>query len=343
MTRSRDVADTQDNLGGAVAPFVAGKNRLINGNFDIWQRGTSFTSVLDGTYLADRWRATQAGTTVNLSITQDTSVPNTNAKYSMKFQQITTGASAITEYAARQIIEQNNILPLLGKSCIVSFWYKSNKTGSHGIRIIGVNTGGTDQATTFTVNAADTWEYKTVAVTAFSGVSAANLSPTAAAGYVDIGFRVGGTGAGFTTLSANDYFQISQVQLEAGSVATPFTTASGSIGGELALCQRYFQRYSNSMPGRMSSIDVANRPEWQISYSTKRVAPTISVTNPTNITWVGMTIASSIASTAFLGTYSGTTTDEGLCFFSTASGISTYTIWSPEFGGTVYIDISAEL
>jgi hypothetical protein len=243
----------------------AGKNKLINGNFDIWQRGTSFTGVLD-VYLADRWSATRSGTTINLTVTQDTSVPNTNSKYSMKFQQVTTGASAITEYATRQAIEQTTLLPILGKSCTVSFWYRSNKTGSHGIRIISINTGGTDQATTFTVNAANTWEYKTVAVTAFSAVSAANLSPTAASGYVDIGFRVGGTGAGFTTLAANDYFQISQVQLEYGSKATPFQTASGgSPQAELAMCQRYYwrsggnivyQRYGNGSARSTNQIDV---------------------------------------------------------------------------------------
>ena len=44
MTRARDVADNQENLGGGVPPFVAGKNKIINGDFGIWQRGTSFTN-----------------------------------------------------------------------------------------------------------------------------------------------------------------------------------------------------------------------------------------------------------------------------------------------------------
>jgi hypothetical protein len=220
---------------------AAGKNAVINGGMDIWQRGTSFAAAVDTAFCADRWQTTRDGTTVNLTATQDTSIPNNNTKYSLKFQQVTTGATSLVQYAARQLIENSNILPLLGKSVTLSFWYRSNKTGSHGYRVLGnYNTGGTDQASTFTVNAADTWEYKTIAITAFSAVSAVSASPTATGGLVDIGFRV--NGQGFTTLSTNDYFQISQVQLELGTTATTFSRAGGTIQGELAACQRYYQK-----------------------------------------------------------------------------------------------------
>jgi hypothetical protein len=63
------------------------------------------------------------------------------------------------------------------------------------------------------------------------------VSPEASGGLIDIGFRV--QDAGFSSVSASDYFQISQVQLEVGSKATPFQTATGTIQGELAACQRY--------------------------------------------------------------------------------------------------------
>jgi len=251
-------------------------NVIVNGNLDWWQRGTSFTSVAS-TYTADRWTCSNVGTGVSLTVTQDTSVPNPNSKYSIKYQQVTTSASAITEYCGRQFIEQSNILPLLGKTCVLSFWYKSNKTGSHGVRIYGsYNTGGADQITTFTVSVADTWEYKTVSVTAFAAVSAPSATATSSGAIVDLGFRV--NTAGFTTLSANDYFQFDQVQLEVGSVATPFARAGGTIQGELAACQRYYYRQTSSQIYSIFASAIAENTTTAYTYTafpvTMRVAPT---------------------------------------------------------------------
>jgi hypothetical protein len=266
-------------------------NVVINGNLDIWQRGTSFTSVSSTTYTADRFQTNTSGTTINLTVTQDTSVPNSNSKYSLKFQQVTTGATSVSEYGARQFIEQSNILPLLGKSCVISFWYKSNKTGSHGIRIYGsYNTGGTDQTTTFTVNTADTWEYKTVAVTAFAAVSASSAAATSSGAIIDLGFRV--NTAGFTTLSTNDYFQFTQLQLEVGSVATPFARAGATIQGELAACQRYYWRSTPQTGLGMYGLGIAgNSTQALVSLKlpvSMRVIPT-SIDVPSTITWLKLT------------------------------------------------------
>ena len=326
-------------------------NVIINGNLDIWQRGTSFTSVIPaGQYLADRWTATHGGTNVSMTVTQDTAVPNPNSEYSIKYQQITTGATSLTEFSSRQFIEQNNILPLLGKACVVSFWYRSNKTGSHGIRIFGAyNTGGTDQATTFTVNAADTWEYKTLTVTAFSGVSAPSASPTASGALLDIGFRV--QGAGFTTLSANDYFQFTQVQLEVGSVATPFARAGGTIQGELAAAQRYYQKSypQGTAPATANVVDgiqvgkvgdntvvLAERYGSVVFPVVMRIAPTVTIrpyTTPANTGRVstsgGTDLAAGSGNAQFIGdkgfnvqNNSGgtvTTTDKGVIYHYEAS------------------------
>jgi len=234
----RALGDAIDTSVWNVGYGQAGKNKLINGNYDIWQRGATFAAAAAGAYTADRFSIQLGGTSTNPTVSREATVPNAQSKYSAKVTQVSSNATSVTTYALRQSIEASNLYSLIGKSVTVSFWYRSNKTGSHGIRIYGAFlTGGTDDRQGFTVNVADTWEKKTITSTAFAAVSTINVSPEASGGLIDIGFRV--QDAGFSSVSASDYFQISQVQLEVGSKATPFQTATGTIQGELAACQRY--------------------------------------------------------------------------------------------------------
>lgn len=214
------------------------RNKIINGGMSIWQRGTSFPAIGTNIHSADRWKSTIGGTSLNLTASQDTSTPSLDFKYSLKFQQITSNATSVTEYAARQVFELSNVLDLAGKTVTLSFWYKSNITGTHGIRIIPLGTtGGTDTSVAITVNSANTWEYKTVTTTALSGITSwGSTADNAAAIILDIGLRVNGVGQ--TTVNANDYFNLTGVQLEAGRVATPFEMRSYTT--ELQLAQRYF-------------------------------------------------------------------------------------------------------
>ena len=257
-------------------------NALINAAMDLWQRGTSFSGIASGAYTADRWRSVLTGTSISCTATQDTSVPNVNFKYSLKYQQLTSSATSLSQYTARQLIEQSNVLPFLGKTAVLSFWYKSNKTGSHGVRILATqNTGGADQATTFTVSVADTWEFKTVAVTAFSGVSAPSATDTSAGAAIDIGFRV--DGGGFTTVAANDYFQVTGVQLQLGSVPTTFERAGGTIQGELSACSRYYQVVASGTQKFLASGSAysASQLDLMLTYPEMRIAPNLVATSGT--------------------------------------------------------------
>jgi hypothetical protein len=100
------VADSSTSTGLRYNPHIeAGKNFLINGGFDIWQRGTSFTTT--DVYSADRWKtlASAAGT-----FAQETTTIPSGARYAMK---ITAGAT--TDYALAQVIETSNAVMLAGK------------------------------------------------------------------------------------------------------------------------------------------------------------------------------------------------------------------------------------
>jgi hypothetical protein len=244
-----DVNDTNGtiNLLGSSVAYTAGKNILINGNFDFWQRGTTYAAIPNLIILADRFKTSLAGTSVNATYSRDTSVPNTVSLYSAKLQQLTSSATSVTEFGLFQILEAQNTFPLLGKTVTLSFWYRSNKTGNHYARVFCNQTGGTDVTTAFTVSAANTWEKKTITFSSFAGATAISTAPTDSGGGVQIGLNLYPTAS--ITVAANDYFQIAQVQLEQGSTATAFQRAGGTIANELAACQRYYFRQVSNAAG----------------------------------------------------------------------------------------------
>jgi hypothetical protein len=227
MTRSRDIADQQENLGGAVAPFVAGKNKVINGDFSVWQRGTSVSGTLTGNYLADRWWMANGSGPVQ----QSTDVPDGFA-YSI----FNNSAGVITIGQAIELPATGKSFFVSGQTVTLSFWAKATSSSSISVFLYYRNakfdaTNQSSFTTTSTpVTATTSWVRYSLVYT----VPAVNSTNTI------IGLELSSFASGV---------KITGVQLEAGSVATPFTTASGSIGGELALCQRYYQNDQSAGAG----------------------------------------------------------------------------------------------
>jgi hypothetical protein len=294
--------------------YAAAKNILINGNADFWQRGTTTAAVANGAYLADRWKTVLSGTSLNATYSRDTSVPNGASKYSIKLQQLSSSATSVSEFAFRQSIEAASVYQLIGNQATVSFWYRSNQTGSHFIRIgASLLTGGTDTTQSFTVNAADTWEKKSLTFASFASVTAANLADNAEGAIIDIGIRTFGSG-GTETVAANDYFQVTQIMLEAGSVATQFSRAGGTIQGELAACQRYAFSPNYNPAGKALNNTISSG--YASSTTAARITlqlPVAMRTQPSStITFTGGYVLDNIASvpaiTALSVNQSGTTT-----------------------------------
>jgi hypothetical protein len=248
MTRSRDVADTQDNLGGAVAPFVAGKNRLINADFGVNQR--SFTSLTcSGTdqYGFDRWLGVSNTGTVTYSTQAFTAgaAPVVGYESTNFARMVTSGQSGTTAYA---IISQKieDVRTFANQTITVSFWAKA-ATGTPKVAIElsqGFGSGGSAGVNTYAGQAtiSTSWaRYSvTVAVPSVSGktIGAGNVIA------VNIWFS-SGTALDSRTGSIGiqtGTFDVWGVQAEAGSVATPFQTATGTIQGELSAAQRYYWR-----------------------------------------------------------------------------------------------------
>jgi len=243
MARSRNTADTQTASGGPVPPNIAGKNAIINGGMDIWQRGTSFTAA--DVYTTDRWKKdSQTYSTISRQTTSDTTNLPT-IQYCTRVQrnsgQTGTGGLGII-YSA----ETADSIRFAGQTVVVSFWARAGANYSSASSALSYNfyTGtGTDQSRSFGVQFTGeanigsssrtlTTTWQRFSFTATVGATATELA---------LMFLFNGVG----TAGANDYFEITGVQLELGSVATPFSRAGGTIQGELAACQRYYVRWGD--------------------------------------------------------------------------------------------------
>ena len=202
------------------------RNRIINGGMDIWQRGTS-TTTTGNTYLADRWLSafTTGGT-----VSQDTSSVPTGSRYVWKF----TSSASNTFMQMGQQIEYVNCLDLQGQTVTISFYAKANNTNSGSTSlIVRTRTGASvDAVVYFSGTNVDT---SVTLTTSWVKYTVLRTLP-ATFGALCLEFVLGSHVSG-------DGFAISQIQLEPGTVATPFERRS--YGQELALAQRYYCKSFN--------------------------------------------------------------------------------------------------
>lgn len=210
-----------DNAGNATFAGTAAmassflRNRIINGGFDVWQRGTSTSST--NVYLADRWLVT-AGS--SLTSSQSSDVPS-----GFRFSLSLAGANFPQTI---QRIESVNCFDLVGQSVTVSFWAKQTVgagSNSLGIQLYSANASDNFSATTIIgsqlLNGSTSWTRYTAT---FSSLPAATANGLQVLIYANT--------AGSAT------FLVTGVQLEVGTAATPFERRQ--FGQELALCQRYY-------------------------------------------------------------------------------------------------------
>ena len=250
---------------------LSNRNKVINGAMVIDQRnGGSLVSNANG-FITDRWSLGKYDPTGGAYSGQQVADGPSGFTHSLKVTVTTSVSQATSAYwQAFQRIEGYSVSDLgfgtaSPKTITVSFWVKASVTGTYSFAVFNEGVGSTNRAyaTTYTVNAANTWEYKTVTLTG-DGASGSGLWGTdngkGMGIYFDLGCgvneevtantwatgnyrRVAGTVRLMDTLNAT--WQITGVQLEVGSVATPFEHRS--FGQELPLCQRYYQvSYSGS-------------------------------------------------------------------------------------------------
>lgn len=219
--------------------YAAGKNKIINGDFGIWQRGTSFTNPTLGSFTADRWK--QGGRNAeptSSSLTRETFTPGTApvAGYEGSFfarSTITTVGTTLSYSPFSQPIE--DVRTFAGQTVTISFWAKSdsNRTGLV-FMTQEFGSGGSAAVTTSTSNLVTTTAWSrftfTVAIPSISGKTIGTNSN------LSLVIR--------QAAASGSVLDIWGVQVEAGSVATAFQTATGDLQGELAACKRYLPSVS---------------------------------------------------------------------------------------------------
>jgi hypothetical protein len=253
-TASQDVifddAQVSSLNGGPLAGF---RNRIINGNFDIAQRGTSISSGVSAlTYTLDRWIVATNTAAVTASQGSQTSAP-----YS--FLSV-TGAAGNTGVSIRQRIEAKTIRDLAGQQVTLSFFIYNATSNATSITV------QMDRANTEDNFSAAT-QFFTATLPSVSDTARQSVTvtlPAEARNGVEVRFVANAITTGI--------FVLHTVQLEPGPVATPFELRP--IGTELALCQRYYE-VINYFPVGITFTPNGDTRHFTSFATTKRVAPTM--------------------------------------------------------------------
>jgi len=281
MSRALDTAKSQQSNSGPIPPFVAGKNKIINGDFGIWQRGSSLTPTTGQVYTTDRFLALRDGTGSTVTVSRQTFTPNaggnpTNAVNGSNYfyrQAQSVAGSGGTYNLMEQRIEG---AIFAGQTVTFSFWAKAAASLTLPQIDYEYTVGGTNTSANVTSNIAVTTSWQrfsyTFTMPTYSGYTPNNTSDF-------FGIRI------WYPSNTTFTFDTWGWQLEAGSNATPFQTATGTIQGELAACHRYYFRYTsatasgNYMPfGMGHGVDV-NNARWMFQYPvTTRAIPTLTFT-----------------------------------------------------------------
>ena len=210
-------------LSWAGANIGAGKNAIINGGFDIWQRGTTFTNPGSGggVYTTDRW---QAYFTQNGTVTQDTTLLLAGNKFGARVTATTSTAGNTDLF---HLIEDVNTIPLQGKSITFSV-YVAGTSGKTPYLEVAYSTTANDSL--FNTSSLVVASSSITTSGSFQRITVTGTVPTTAK-TLRMGLRSN------NSLGLNEYLTWSDAQLEIGSIATPFSRAGGTIQGELAACQ----------------------------------------------------------------------------------------------------------
>jgi hypothetical protein len=338
--------------------YAAGKNKIINGDFNINQRAftsATYTTATFDNYGFDRWKMNNAGDGSSVFSTQAFTLgtaPVTGYEGTNFLRVVTSG---FTNAASRTDFVQSieSVRTFANQTIVISFWAKAN-TGTPKIGVEIQQNFGTGGSPSSVVNTAvgavtigTTWQRYSISV-AVPTIASKTIG-TANNDHFNVRFWLNAGSDNATRASSigiqNNTFEIWGVQVESGSVATAFQTATGTIQGELAACQRYYYRFAatgtNQYFGSAYARSTTNAFALVKQPVTMRTAPSLSFAS--GASYFNFQIGSGdFTVTTLDGSYYATT-DTALVRM-TSSGMTTGQGGMALFqNASAYIEMSAEL
>ena len=262
------VADSGQTNGVAWVDPLSNRNVIINGAMQVAQRGTSVASITGDSYnTADRWRTGMSSLGTWTQSVENDGPTGSGLRKSLKMLCTTADSSPAAGdfHTLSQKLEGQNIQQFFkgtssAKQFSVSFWVKSNITGTYIVELYDVD-NNRQVSSSYSISASATWEKKTITFPA----DTTGLFDNDNANSLDISFWLG-SGTTYTSgtlntswasassanravgqvnlaAATNNYWQVTGVQLEAGAVATPFEFESFDM--TLRKCLRYFEKSFN--------------------------------------------------------------------------------------------------
>jgi hypothetical protein len=334
------VSDSTTSTGLAWQPYaaiqVAGKNKFINGDFSNWQRGTTFTNVGLFGYFTDRFYSVTTHSGGSVTYSRQPFTPGTEPVPGAQYFLRTVGASPTG--ASYNVFGQRieNVQTFAGQTITVSFYAKADSSRSVRVKAFqDFGTGGSSQiqvglGSYFTVTTSWQRYSQTFVIPSISGKTVGANSW--------LGFEID------QPVNVSHTIEYYGFQAEAGPIATPFTTATGTIQGELAACQRYYWRTSRESQGSSSRITPYGIAQTTTAAEINFYLPTAMRTKPSSVDFANLRTydGATLQAVTSVGIGDGSSTSINLGF-TVASGLVQYRPTAVALNGDGYLGLSAEL
>jgi hypothetical protein len=339
------VADSVATTGLRYSATPSASNPVLNSAMQIAQRGTSISLAASAgtTYTLDRW-CTQTGANQACTVSQQLTGDTTNLpfiQYALRYQRNAsqTGTGNLTLLSAFETV---NSRPFAGKTVTFSFYARAGANFSSASSVLGtkLDSGtGTDQQPFSGYTGAATVASSNVTLT--TTWQRFTVSGTVAATATELNVQFFYTPVG--TAGAADYYEVTGVQIDIGSVALPFRTYAATIQGELAACKYYYNRFASTTGNGLyryfgtATLKSATAAGVSLTFPPMRTAPALSSS--------GSFLLSGATDFTVSAISTDQTTIDSVLFSATSSGMTANWIRNliANNSSTTYIELSSEL